>query len=61
MEEARHYVVQVINEERANNIGDTLDPEQEKEIEECLELDEELHPFCNFCKSTQMSWNLRAM
>ena len=44
VEEARHYVEQAMNEERANTIGDDLDPEQEKEIEECLENEEELHP-----------------
>ena len=44
VEEARNYVEQKMNEERTNNIGDALDPEQEKEIEECLALDEDLHP-----------------
>ena len=46
MEEARHHVPQAMQEERdqTNNIGNELDPEQEKEIEECQEIDEVLHP-----------------
>ena len=46
VEEARHHVQQAMQEERdqTNNIGNELDPEQEKEIEECQEIDEVLHP-----------------
>ena len=46
VEEARHHVPQAMQEERdqTNNIGNELDPEQEKEIEECQEIDEVLHP-----------------
>jgi hypothetical protein len=46
VEEARHYVEQAMNEDReqTNNIGNELDPEQEKEIEECQELEEIMHP-----------------
>ena len=46
VEEARHYIEEAMKEERAttNNIGDELDAEQEKEIAECFENEESLHP-----------------
>ena len=46
VEEARHYVQEAMKEERtsANNIGDQLDPEQEREIIECEDNEETLHP-----------------
>jgi DNA replication protein DnaC len=46
VEEARHYVQEAMNEERTtvNDIGDELDPEQEKEIMECDDGEEILHP-----------------
>ena len=47
VEEARHYVQEAMKEDRTstNNVGDELDPEQERDILECNE-DEEvlLHP-----------------
>ena len=46
VEEARHYVEEAMKEmkEQTDNIGDELDPEQEKEVEECNIGDDELHP-----------------
>ena len=46
VEEARHFVEEAIKEMRTqnNNIGDELDPEQEKEIEECENGNDDLHP-----------------
>ena len=46
VEEARHYVQEALKEERTstNDIGDELDPEQEKEILECDDEEELLHP-----------------
>ena len=46
VEEARYYVEQALKEERkqVDTIGNELDPEQEKEIEECNVGDDEIHP-----------------
>ena len=46
VEEARHYIDQAMKDEqsRENTVGDVLDPEQEKEIIECQENEELLHP-----------------
>ena len=46
VEEARHYLDEVMADETAatKNIGNELDPEQEKEIIECTEDVDELHP-----------------
>ena len=46
VDEARHYVEEAMRDEKkpTNNIGDELDPEQEKEIEECYDGEEEPHP-----------------
>ena len=46
VEEARHYLDEVMKEETAscNNIGNELDPEQEKEIVECNVDVDEMHP-----------------
>ena len=46
VEEARFYVQEAMKEEERSNhpIGDELDAEQEKEINECLEEDENIHP-----------------
>ena len=46
VEEARHYLDEVMADEAAStkNIGNELDPEQEKEIIECTEDVDELHP-----------------
>ena len=47
VEEARHYLDEVMAEETASttkNIGNELDPEQEKEIIECTEDVDDIHP-----------------
>ena len=46
VEEARYYVQEAMKEMKTqtNNIGDELDPEQEREVEECNNGDDELHP-----------------
>ena len=45
VEEARHYVQESMkNEDRPHNIGNTLDPEMEKESLECREEEEMIHP-----------------
>ena len=46
VEEARHYVEAAKQDEneRSNNIGNELDPEQEQEIVDCQEIEETLHP-----------------
>ena len=46
IEEARFYVEEAMKEERTieNNIGNELDAEKEQEIEECLDIEEQMHP-----------------
>ena len=47
IEEARYYVEEAMKEqqEKTNHIvGDDLDPEKEKEIEECQDEEDEMHP-----------------
>ena len=46
VEEARYFVEEALKEDRTSkeNVGDKIDPEQEKEIEECQDGDDELHP-----------------
>ena len=46
VDEARYFVEKAMKEDQLSrkNIGDEMDPEQEKEIEECLDGDDELHP-----------------
>ena len=46
VEEARYNVQEAMKDEIAtqNHVGDELDPEQEKEIEECQEAEEVFHP-----------------
>ena len=45
VEEARHYVEQALqNEPEKNNFGEVLDPELEKENEECRNSEEQIHP-----------------
>ena len=46
VDEARHYIEEAMKDEqsRGNNIRDELDPEQEKEIVECKDNEDQLHP-----------------
>ena len=43
VEEARHYIQEATKDDN-NNIGDELDPEQEKEIIECQDDEDLFHP-----------------